>query len=766
MGSTQFFRARPSSPEARNLLRDEWWKAVFIESPEPQVICRRDGSIEEFNKAAARWLVDGSAFDPESAIFQLFSASTADRLKTILSRGETGSMSGVSLLVDGQLSTVVNVVVVPLGGDHSLVTLSDAGRLWRIEAHAQRLTAAIDSTEDVVFLTDADFRVSYANPAMEAKTGFTLEEILGQRLDVFRAPGSEEWIEDSIRRLRAGETWRGELDSIRRDGSTFPIEAMMSPIYGTKGEFIGAVSFERDLTVPRRLLASLQREHQLTLSIINSLDSGIYAVDTRLRLTDFNESWQKLPPGHGYLRFDRPPKVGDELLNFIPDGVQREELESMFRAVLRGRDKREFAQSLGPRKRFFVRIVPWRLDGEARGLVYIVTDQSKFHELESLLQQTSKMETVGALAAGVAHDFNNLLQAIKGNISVINLEPSLPEKVRSRVDQIEDAASQAADITQQLLSFSRVSDEQETVIDFNSIIGDVSEMAKKLLKNKVTIELRPADQPVTVRLNGVRAKQTILNLCVNAHDAMPDGGQITVSNLAVALTPDQIERVPAKSATDIPFLCCSITDTGSGIPPEIMQRIFEPFFTTKGPGKGTGLGLAIVHNLVTQAGGFLDVETEVGKGTTFRIFLPVVDSGPVAPTQKKVSRSIKGSGTILVVDDLELVIDFASTFLTAVGYDVLTANSPNEALEVIAKCGKKIDLLLTDYNMGEQTGEELMREVVKVSPGTKLVLASGYLEAPEQERLKAEFEVEILCKPYNIRDVAELIGRLLGRNPG
>jgi CheY-like chemotaxis protein len=363
----------------------------------------------------------------------------------------------------------------------------------------------------------------------------------------------------------------------------------------------------------------------------------------------------------------------------------------------------------------------------------------------------------------VAHDFNNLLQAIKGNISVINLEPSLPEKVRSRVDQIEDAASQAADITQQLLSFSRVSDEQETVIDFNAIIGDVAEMAKKLLKNRVTITIHPDERPATVKINGVRAKQMVLNLCINAHDAMPNGGQITVTNQLVTLTPDQAERVPNKSPNDIPFLCCSIADTGTGIPPEVLQRIFEPFFTTKGPGKGTGLGLAIVHNIVSQAGGFLDVQSEVGKGTTFSIYLPVVDSGPVAPTQKKVSKSLKGTGTILVVDDLELVVDFAATFLTAVGYEVLTARSPKEALEVIAATGKKIDLLLTDYNMGEQTGEELMREVVKISPSTKLVLASGYLEAPEQERLKAEFDVEILGKPYNIRDAAELIGRLLGK---
>ncbi len=766
MSFTQFHRALPSSPEVRNQLRHDWWKAVFVESPEAQVICGRAGNIDEFNKAAACWLADGRGFDPENAIFRLFSSSTAERLQDLFARREPGTLNGVSLLLAGELSTVVNVNVVPLGDDHSLVTLSDAGRLWRIESHSQRLTAAIDSSEDIVFLTDAEFRISYANPAMENKTGFALEEILGQKLDAFRAPGFEDAVKESIEHLEAGETWKGDLDNICRDGTVFPVEAMMSPIYGTKGEFIGAVSFERDLTITRRLLASLQREHQLTLSIINSLDSGVYAVDTRLRLTNFNENWQKLPPDHGYLRFDRPPKIGDELLKFVPDECQREELEAMFHAVLRGGDRREFAQSLGARKRFFVRIVPWRLDGEARGLVYIVTDQSRFHELESLLQQSQKMETVGALAAGVAHDFNNLLQAIKGNISVINLEASLPDNVRSRVDQIEDAACQAADITQQLLSFSRVSDDQETVIDFNGIIGDVSEMAKKLLKNRVSISIHPADHPVMARMNGVRAKQMLLNLCINAHDAMPKGGQITVSNRVVALTPDQIQRVPSKSPTDIPFLCCSIADTGTGIPPEVLQRIFEPFFTTKGPGKGTGLGLSIVHNIINQSGGFLDVDSEVGKGTTFSIYLPTLDSGPAAPAQKKPSKSLKGTGTILVVDDLDLVIDFASTFLTAVGYDVLTARSPKEALEVMVACGKKIDLLLTDYNMGEQTGEELMREVVKISPDTRLVLASGYLEAPEQERLKGEFAVEILSKPYNIRDAAELISRLLERTSG
>jgi two-component system, cell cycle sensor histidine kinase and response regulator CckA len=340
------------------------------------------------------------------------------------------------------------------------------------------------------------------------------------------------------------------------------------------------------------------------------------------------------------------------------------------------------------------------------------------------------------------------------------LDEQLNETTRLRLERIDQAATRSAGITQQLLSFSRASDENETILDFNQVIREAGELVKRSLMSKVELLLAPADSPLKVRMDATRAHQVLLNLCLNAQDAMPDGGRLTLGNALVQLTSEQAARMHIAGGAD--FLRSSVTDTGVGIPSELVARIFDPFFTTKAKGKGTGLGLSIVHSVITQAGGFLEIKSTPGQGTTFHIYLPIVDANlsSAAPTTQ--ASLLKGTGRILVVDDLDLVQDFTRTFLKSAGYEVLVASSAEEALEILENQAGAVDLLFTDYNMPGKSGRQLIHETYARWPQMKFILVSGYLEESDRQQIEKDYGAQILNKPFHIAEAATLVARMFG----
>lgn len=742
-----------------------WWRCLFERSEDAQLVCDATGRIVEANRRARQLLgVEPGPGVPPVNLRHSFTEAVARKILPLLSRPAGGhdTIPAVTLLSGGRLTMVADVQAAALGDGHSLVTIKDASRRWRMESHVQRLMTAVDSTPDVIFVTDAAFNITFVNASFQAVTGHTIEDILGRPSALLRAPGQDHLIQEYLGRIATGGDWTGELVNARADGRTYPVEAVISPIYEKKGDFLGFAAFERDLSAKKRLQNEVLLERNFARSIINSLDAAVYTIDCQFRLTHANEGWTKLPPEHGFLTVKAAPRAGQPLLELVSEPARRAELQMLFDFVLKKRQPEEIHATWPDRQHhWLIKIAPWWHEGEVQGLIYIVTDHTFLHQLQNQLYQAQKMETVGALASGVAHDFNNLLLAIRGNASLLMLSDTLDDAVRRRLQQIDQAASRAADITKQLLSFSRASDDKETIVDFNQVVREATELARRTLKGKTDVTLDLPATPLRVRIDSTRAQQVLLNLCVNAQDAMPGGGKLVVSNRQVALTAAQASKAGVKPGTR--FIRCSVADAGTGIPPEVLARIFDPFFTTKEKGKGTGLGLSIVHSVVATAGGLIEVESVPGQGTTFHIYLPEAQAGLTASAQLVQAPLVRGSGRILVVDDLDLVLEFTRSFLTEAGYEVLIANSAEDALRQLEAMATPVDLLFTDYYMTGKNGEQLMKEVSARWPGVRFILASGYLEEAERAHIEREFKARILHKPFHLREAIALVAETMQR---
>ena len=377
-------------------------------------------------------------------------------------------------------------------------------------------------------------------------------------------------------------------------------------------------------------------------------------------------------------------------------------------------------------------------------------------QLEARLRQAQKMEAVGRLAGGVAHDFNNLLTIIRGHTDLLAERPGLDESQRRSLEQVQKASNRAVAMTRQLLAFSRMQVLQPSILDLNSIISEMGKMLPRLIGEHIEFTFVPDPKLAAVKADPSQMEQVLMNLAVNARDAMPDGGKLRVRTSSVSLNAAEAAKRPAMAAGE--YVLISVSDTGQGMSEETKARIFEPFFTTKEVGKGTGLGLATVYGIVKQSGGFIWVESAVGKGTIFEIYLPRASGkateAEVAPAPQVESR---GTETVLLVEDEEGVRDLACESLRASGYSVLEARDGVQALEVAERHAGPIHLLLSDMVMPRMGGQELVERLRAVRPDVKTILMSGYSEYNGTEFRQADSSYLLLGKPFSL---ATLVGKV------
>ena len=740
-----------------------WWENFFYSAEDALVVCRIDGIAQHINPAAARrFRLKPETDDGKLSIFSLLSAPADQKLAQLLQKhGATGSIQSAVSQRPGAQQSLLDISVTPLGDGYSLVTFKDSSRRLRLEAHVQRLVTAIDATPDVFLITDAELRITFVNPAFQSATGYSLEEVLGQTDDFLRVPVEQEKVRNYRENARSGREWSGELINMRRNGETYHVECMVSPITDIAGQFMGYVVCERDISVRRHLQNALRTERDFVQSILHSLDSAIYSLDCDFRVTHANAGWRLFPAEHGGVNFNGPPLIGLTLLDFVADGARRSELRQAFEEVIGTGKPQENHYHSADGRYWLMRISPWIDGSKVRGLICNIADQTQYHELQGQLFQAQKMEIIGTLAAGVAHDFNNLLQAIRGHTSLALMQAAPETPLRKGLEKIDLAAARASEITSQLLSFSRASDDRRAVLDLNEIVRETAQLARRTLRGGIALELQLSPSSVPVKIDSTRASQALLNLIVNAQDAMPAGGQLTLTSASLQPPAEIVtERClqPGKA-----YARCSVTDTGCGISSSSLSKIFQPFFTTKENGKGTGLGLAIVQRVASEAGGFIEVETKLGKGSTFHIYLPLAQEPlTVAPVTTEQTPLTRASGRVLVVDDVDLLRDFARGFLEMSGLTVLTAGNGQQALDVLAE-SEPVDILFTDFNMPGMDGVELIEKVATRWPQTKFILASGYLDETTRTRI-GQCDVAVLAKPYDMHDASKIVMQKLKGN--
>jgi len=388
-------------------------------------------------------------------------------------------------------------------------------------------------------------------------------------------------------------------------------------------------------------------------------------------------------------------------------------------------------------------------------------ERAERRKLQEQFLQAQKMESIGQLAGGVAHDFNNILTVIQGHASVLRLKPGLPDEVKGAINQILLASERATTLTRQLLTFSRKQATQTRVLDLNEVVTNMTKMLKHILRADVALNVNYGSQSFLVRADAGMMEQVLMNLAINARDAMPNGGKLIISTSDECIGPEYVQLNPQGAVGD--FVCLAVTDTGEGIPPENLARIFEPFFTTKPVGQGTGLGLATVYGIVRQHNGWLTVYSELGKGTVFRIYLPAAKEREDKKMERAVPQEIRGGNeTILLIEDEAPLRALDRSILEGYGYEVIEADSAGSALEQWREHQNRISLVLTDIVIpGGAAGPDLAKKFHTEKPTLRVIFSSGYSVDVVEKDFELREGVNFLQKPYSPHKLAQAVRDVL-----
>jgi PAS domain S-box-containing protein len=522
-------------------------------------------------------------------------------------------------------------------------------------------------------------------------------------------------------------------------------------------EFLDAVGGHIALAIERRRAEDELRKNESMLRLLfeyNPLPTWLYELDS-LKFLRVNQAAIHLY-GYSAEEFEemtileiRPESQREKALAFVKE-MEAETQEHEF-WLHQARDGRTFE----------VEIISHELTYAGRRVRLVVAqDISERRQLEGQLRQAQKMEAVGRLAGGVAHDFNNLLMVIKGHTELLlnALDPA--DQRRRKIEQIDRSADRAAALTRQLLAFSRMQVLQPQVISVNSVVEEMGKLLPRLIGEDIELIIRAAGDLGTIRADASQMEQVLMNLAVNARDAMPNGGKLVIETANVDL--DHGYTVSHPLMKNGPYVQLVVTDSGTGMDTETQAHIFEPFFTTKEKGKGTGLGLATVYGIVKQSGGFIWVYSELGKGTSFKIYLPRVDQAEEHAGMPHNSVELPmGSETVLLTEDEQDVREIAREFLESGGYRVIEAKDGKEAMQLAAQHRGKIQLLVTDMVMPGMTGQELAVRLQAEHPSICVVFMSGYSEHAATEMADADPAVRLLTKPFSRAALLRTVGEIL-----
>ncbi len=620
-----------------------------------------------------------------------------------------------------------------------------------------RFRLLFDGNPHPAWVFDAESLTFLAvNDAVIHRYGYTRDEFLRMTLrDVIDA--------DDIDRMANCTTQETERDLVlpwrhrTKAGVLLGLEVVASTL--SFGNRTVRLVVAADIADRRRTEGALREREELFRNVIANIPCGVFWKDRASVYLGCND---QVARDHGLAARGELVGQTDFELAVIPD--EAESSRTSDRRVIDSRApllnvEEAHTRRDGRKAALLVSRVPLHdATGEVVGVLGVYQDVTERKRLEEQLRQAQKMEAIGRLAGGIAHDFNNLLTIIFGNAHLLRQLPSGTPDIPQLIDDIHDAADRAAALTRQLLTFSRRQPSRPEVIDLSEVVASLAGLLRRLLGERISVRTQVAPDPVRVRADRGQLEQVVMNLAVNARDAMPGGGTLTIATSSVT-APCGLGNASTR------FVRLTISDTGVGMTDEVKARIFEPFFTTKEPGKGTGLGLATVYGIVEQAGGHIEVESAPGAGTTFRIGLPWCDSLP-RPSTIIATRNLGMGGTagqgklVLLAEDEDGIRKLARFALEAHGYTVVEAEDGEAALPLVTP-DRPIDLLITDLVMPGMDGRELASRVRMIFPEVGVVFISGYV--PDAHRLEGLPGALFLPKPFNPSDLVKIAARAIRR---
>lgn len=634
--------------------------------------------------------------------------------------------------------------------------------------HAQAtLQTFVENTPAAIAMLDRDMRYLAASKRWLSDYRLEGRNVIGvHHYDVFpEIRQIPRWI-DIHQRCLAGAIERCEEDHfVRADGQEEWMRWEVHPWRDDTGNIGGIIMFTEAITARKREALALLASEQRFRTIVETTSELIWAMDLQGRYTFCNPAITTLL---GYLPEEVVGQKADLFIHPEDMAQLNEWLAGCIAQkrgwsgiVLRCRHKngqyRWMESNASP---------ILSQDGQLQGYFGAdrdITDRKRseqaLRETEEQLRQARKMQAIGQLAGGIAHDFNNLLTVITGYCDLLRSQTSFDDPRTPLLAGIADAGERASTLTLQLLAFSRRQMLEPVVVDLNKTVREFQGMLSRLIGHNMELKTDFAPDLRHVRVDPGQMGQVIMNLAVNARDAMPDGGTITLQTRNVTLDAALAQKHPG--AKHGHYVMLAITDTGIGMTPDIVSRLFEPFFTTKGVGEGTGLGLAVVHGIVTQSGGFIDVKSKPGQGSTFSIYLPATEESPNALANSVENREVHGHETILVVEDDQSVRDFTCIALKAHGYRVIVADHPAHAIELVNRQADQIDLVLTDVMMPQISGTKLAEMLTGRFPELRILFVSGYTGESIFQQKGATDKAAFLQKPFTSHALARKVRELL-----
>jgi PAS domain S-box-containing protein len=614
--------------------------------------------------------------------------------------------------------------------------------------------SVVEHSEDAIVGKNSAGVITTWNRAAEKMFGYAKAEAVGQNVSILVPPDKQSEFREIIKRVGAGHSVEClETQRLRKNGTTLNVSLSIFPVRDRRGQIIGA--FARDISHRRRAderlrLQSAALEAAANAIVITNHEGTVVWVNRAFtKLTGYREE-EIVGKNPRLLKSgEHPQSYYASLWATISSGkVWQGEI------VNRRKDGTRYTEEMT-----ITPVIQASGKGDRTHFIAIKQDISDRKLLQQQLQQAQKMEAVGRLAGGVAHDFNNMLGVITGYCELLKLRDDLDEGSLHQVEEIRSATKRAASLTQQLLAFSRKQIIQPRILDLNEALTALGMMLRRLIGDDIELAMRLSSSQAPIKVDQNQLEQVVMNLVINARDAMPDGGKVIIETDLCEL--DEAYASRHKPVVAGSYVRLSVSDTGVGMDRNTMSHLFEPFFTTKELGRGTGLGLSIVYGIVKQSEGYIWVYSEPGHGTTFKIYLPLRSAAVERTVVQPRAESARGVETVLLVEDDPTLRTLMNEFLAGLGYTIVESGSAKAALEMVAKQSLSVQALITDIMMPGMGGRELANELTATLPGLRVLYISGYThDSAVQTRVLKEGE-SFLQKPFMLAELSMKLREVL-----